>query len=99
MQKVLNETVNLIECWNQDEADQPSQPLEVVRLSADETAVVPFTSSAVQVKLHYCDQGEMQGYVHCNGEKCALCRAGKTADERLLLPVYLPAVERIGVLP
>jgi hypothetical protein len=99
MEKMMNTSVNLVECWSQDEADAPAQPLEIVRLSADETAVVPFTPSAVQVKLHYCDMADVQGYVHCNGDNCAMCRAGKTADERLLLPVYSPQTQRIGVLP
>jgi len=99
MNATMTATVDLIETWNQDEAAQPAPSLEVVRLSGDDTAVVPFTSSAARVKVHYCDHADVQGYVVCNGANCVLCRAGKTAEERLLLPVYLPAVARVGVLP
>lgn len=92
-------TVNLVERWSQDEASENSRPLEIVRLDGNETAVIPFTPEGTQVKLHYMDQPDVQGYVHCNGEGCVLCKAGKTADERILLPVYLPATQRVGVLP
>src|SRR5262249_44440544 len=39
------------------------------------------------------------GYVHCNGPDCLLCRCGRKAEERLLLPVFLPTTGGIGVLP
>lgn len=73
--------------------------LEVVRLGSDETPLIPFTSKAERVTLHYCNEPEINGYVQCNGTGCALCKIGKRRDERLLIPVYLPAAAAVGVLP
>lgn len=73
--------------------------LEVVRLGPDETPIIPFTSKAERVTLHYCTEPEITGYVQCNGAGCSLCRIGRRRDERLLIPVYLPAAGVVGVLP
>jgi len=99
MTATMTENVDLNETWSQDEAAPPPPALEIARLSGDDTAVVLFTSTAMPVKVHYVDHDGVQGYVVCNGADCVLCRAGKTADERFLLPVYLPAIGRVGVLP
>jgi hypothetical protein len=72
--------------------------LGLVRLGQDETAVIPFTADGKKVSVHYCTEPEIKGYVLCNGEDCVLCRAGRRRDERLLVPVYLPAMDAVAVL-
>jgi hypothetical protein len=52
-----------------------------------------------EVDLHWCEEAEINGYVRCNGEPCALCLAGKSRQPHGLLPVYLPASREVGVLP
>jgi hypothetical protein len=94
----MSNRVNLVEFWGEDGPGTGTAVLQPVRLDANETAVVPFTSDGVPVKLHYCDQPEIRGYVQCNGPGCVLCRAGRRPEERVLLPVYLPASQAIGVL-
>jgi hypothetical protein len=73
--------------------------LEVVRLGNDETAIIPFTADSEAVDLHYCSETEINSYVICNGPDCVLCRIGRKRDQRLLLPVYLPAAGCVGILP
>ncbi|MCK9502452.1 MAG: hypothetical protein M0Q52_11560 [Lascolabacillus sp.] len=73
--------------------------LEVVRLGSDESAVIPFTADSEAVDLHYCPESEISGYVVCNGPDCVLCRIGRKREQRLLLPVYLPAAGSVGILP
>jgi hypothetical protein len=73
--------------------------IELVRLGNDETAIIAFTPDSEEVDLHYCSETEIGSYVICNGPDCILCRIGRKRDERLLLPVYLPAEERVGILP
>jgi hypothetical protein len=73
--------------------------LEVVRLGSDETAIIAFTADSEGVDLHYCSETEISNYVVCNGPDCVLCRIGRRREQRLLLPVYLPAPGCIGILP
>ena len=80
-------------------AESNESLLEVVRLGSDETAIIPFTADSEAVDLHYCSETEINSYVICNGPDCALCRIGRKRDQRLLLPVYLPAAGRVGILP
>jgi len=61
--------------------------------------VILFTSTIAVVKLHFNDEPEARGYVHCNGTDCALCRLGRPVEERALLPVFLPMQEKIGIIP
>lgn len=89
--------VNALEHWAEEAA--ANEPLEIVRLNASDMIVVPFTAEAVQARLHYCEDPEVRGYVHCNGPKCVLCLAGRAVDERVLFPVYLPATRSVAVLP
>jgi hypothetical protein len=73
-----------------------------VRLSEDETALLPFTDKYYEIRVHYCDEPEIKGYVACTagttGGTCVLCQAGKRAETRCLFPVYLPTERRVGVL-
>jgi len=80
-------------------AESVESLLEVVRLGSDETAIIPFTADSEAVDLHYCPETEINGYVICNGPDCVLCRIGRKRDQRLLLPVYLPAAGCVGILP
>ena len=81
-------------------AAEPGESLlEVVRLGSDETAIIPFTADSEAVDLHYCSETEINSYVICNGPDCVLCRIGRKRDQRLLLPVYLPASGNVGILP
>jgi len=77
----------------------PNSALGLVRLGEDETAIILFTADAERVKIHYCPDDEVKGYVLCNEEGCALCRAGRKPDTRHLLPVVVPAAGGVGVLP
>lgn len=72
---------------------------ELIRISEDEKLVVPFTDEMAEVHLHYCEEPEIGGYVHCNGQDCVLCRAGRKASTKYLLPVYMPASKSVGILP
>ena len=90
--------VNLFDVWGTEQTPQGDKPFELVRFNGREVAVMPFTSTSVLAKLHYIDEAEARGYVHCNGADCVLCRLGRPAEERALLPVYLPAQQAIGVI-
>jgi hypothetical protein len=94
--KCVSNRVNLLDVAA-GESVEPS--LEVVRLASDETAIIPFTANSEEVDLHYCQETELNGYVICNGNGCVLCRIGRKREERLLLPVYLPAKGCVGILP
>jgi hypothetical protein len=91
--------VNLFDVWGLEQAPQADKPFELVRFNGREVAVMPFTSTSALVKLHYNDEPEARGYVHCNGTDCVLCRLGRPVEERALLPVYLPAQGTIGIIP
>ena len=79
-------------------AAEMSSTLESVRLSENETAMIIFGADAEETMLHYCDEAEIKGYVVCNGPDCVLCRAGRKAEARFLVPVYLPGTRCISVL-
>ena len=74
-------------------------PLERVRLGGDETPIVIFTREGVNCDVHYCKETDIGEYVQCNGDGCVLCHIGKKKTGYVLLPVYLPALQDIGVLP
>jgi hypothetical protein len=90
--------ISLNDCWEPEGCDGRTE-LELVRLDASQTAVVPFTTDGVRVELHYLSDPEVRGFVRCNGDGCVLCRAGRAQEAKLLFPVYLPASRRVGVLP
>jgi hypothetical protein len=89
--------IDLLEAWDEDAA-AGGLPIGLVRLDQNEIALIPFTSAADTVKLHYCEDREVQGYVHCNGPDCLLCRIGRKHEVRTLLPVYLPTSRSVAVL-
>lgn len=77
---------------------EPGESLELVRIGSDEMAIVPFTADSEAVDLHFCSETDINGYVLCNGADCVLCRIGRKKDQRLLLPVFLPAAGCVGIL-
>jgi hypothetical protein len=89
-------SINLLDLAQQ--ADHHA-PLELIRLGGDELPLIPFTTDVVPVKVHYCPEDEVRGYVQCNEADCILCRIGRKQDERYLLPAYLPTLKTVGVLP
>lgn len=80
-------------------AEAAESLLEVVRLGSDEIAIIPFTPDSEEADIHYCSEAEINSYVVCNGPECVLCRIGRKREQRLLLPVYLPAAGCVGILP
>ena len=94
--KEISNRVNLLDVVASESVESP---LEVVRIGRDETAIIPFTADSEGVDLHYCPETEINSYVVCNGPDCVLCRIGRKRDQRLLLPVYLPAAGCVGILP
>ncbi len=72
--------------------------LQLVRLSRDRLIGVAFTMEGTEVMLHYCPEPELNGYVQCNGDGCALCLCGKEGRTRFLIPLYLPAYDAVHVL-
>jgi hypothetical protein len=96
--KNMTACVNLFDVWGPELTPQGGKSFELVHFNGREVAVIPFTSTSAYVKLHYIDDPEFRGYVHCNGADCALCRLGRPVEERALLPVYLPAQGTIGVI-
>src|SRR5437016_2588313 len=91
----MADEVNVLDILGSD----GNAPLELVRLDGNETAVVFFTPHGKPVSIHFCDQPEINAYILCNGKDCVLCRVGKKKEERVLIPVYLPEMDTIGVLP
>jgi hypothetical protein len=73
--------------------------LSLIRVDANETLVVPFTTSMLRVKIHFLDAPAYRGYLHCGGDGCLLCRVGRRPDVRDLLPVYDAVARAVGVLP
>ena len=94
--ETMNNRVSLLDVAAAEPAESR---LELVRLGNDEAAIILFTADSEEVDLHYCSETEINGYVVCNGPDCVLCRIGRRKDQRLLLPVYLPAEGRVGILP
>jgi hypothetical protein len=95
----MQERISIMDRWDDNDGSGANQPLGVVKFDASQIAVVPFSNDVEFVQLHFCESPELRSYVQCNTPCCVLCRAGRKADERALLPVYLPAVGAVGVLP
>ena len=72
--------------------------LELIQIDADQKPIVLFTLDGEDVLVHFCQESEIRGYNHCNGNDCVLCAVGKEQKRRVLLPVYDPIVESVSVL-
>jgi hypothetical protein len=78
-----------------------------IRLDKPMKPIVLFTLEGEACTIHYCNEPEILGYVHCLGAGCVLCRIGKRKEDRYLLPVlqevrgsgWEQAMGRIKVLP
>ena len=86
-------TVNLLDVVANESMEQTH---DLVRLGYDEIAIIPFTAEGQKVDIHYCPETEINSYVVCNGPDCVLCRIGRKRDQRMLLPVYVPAAGCVG---
>lgn len=71
--------------------------LQRVRLDENETILIPFTSTAVPISLHYVSDDDL-GYTPCGGSGCILCAAGMHCTEHVMLPVYNPTTGEVEVL-
>jgi hypothetical protein len=88
----------LLTQWG-DDGSNDCKSVPLVRLDGNELGIVPFTTSATAVRIHYCQEPEIQGYVRCNGPGCVLCLVGRKAEDRTVLPVYVPAYGAVCALP
>jgi hypothetical protein len=84
--------------WDAEAAGDTAR-LSLIRIDANETLVVPFTTSMLRVKIHFLDTTAYRDYLHCGGDGCLLCRLGRRPDVRDLLPVYDAVARAVGVLP
>jgi hypothetical protein len=75
-----------------------SVELPLLRITENETGIIPFTADVESVQVHYVDAPEIGGFVRCNGTDCLLCQLGRKADQRLLSPAYDPMTGSIAVL-
>lgn len=91
----MSETINLFNLVNPEE----QSTLELVRVGQDEIAFLPFTAEGKSMEVHYCEETEIRSYVPCNEEPCCLCQIGRKKETRILLPVYVPALAKVGILP
>lgn len=83
--------------WGTETPCTPTKLTEI-RLDANDKILIPFTTSIVEIDLHYVDFEAIRGFLHCNGVDCLLCRVGRRIDKRDLLPVYDAVDKRVGVL-
>jgi|JI10StandDraft_1071094.scaffolds.fasta_scaffold35199_3 hypothetical protein len=74
------------------------QTLSLVRITEDQTAIVPMTADVEEVDLHYFEEPEVGGYALCNGDGCVACAVGKKVERRLLNLVYRPTLGDVAVL-
>jgi hypothetical protein len=76
----------------------PNVQLESVRITANGLPVILFSADGEEEKVHYCEEESIRGYVICNGTGCVLCKIGRKAESRELIPVYRPLSGDIAVL-
>jgi hypothetical protein len=81
------------------EAAGSTAGLSLIRVDANESLVVPFTTSMVRVRIHFLEAAGYRGYLHCAGDGCLLCRVGRRPEVRDLLPMYDAVARAVGVLP
>ncbi len=91
----MSDTIDLLSDQNLPESG--GSGLQRVRLNEDETILIPFTSTAEPIKLHYVEDDSL-GYIPCGGTGCILCAAGFHFTDNVQLPVYNPASGAVEVL-
>lgn len=84
--------------WELEVSRAPMSP-EVIRLDTNDKLLIPFTSTLVEVKIHWVEYPSLRSYLQCNGPDCLLCRIGRQPEPRDLLPVYDVVAKAVGVLP
>jgi len=75
--------------------------LPLIKVTKDFLALVFFTATYIKVMLHYIDEPEYKGYLHCLKTKkkdCILCQAGRGPQEMFMLPVYNDVADGFGIL-
>ncbi len=91
----MPKTKNILDLVNND----TGPILDIVRLNSNDTPVIPFTKEYAEVHLHFVHEPDIESYNHCNAPDCVLCDTGRSTTKKLLLPVYLPISNSVGVLP
>jgi hypothetical protein len=99
VEEVRSRATDALALWGQESVSASPVGLSAVRLDANERLVIPFTTALLRSQVHYFDSTAIQGYVHCLGSACLLCRLGRQVDVRDLLPVYDAVDKVVGVLP
>jgi len=94
----MSQPIDLLTHWGTAPYAPVSDKLPVLRLERNQIPIGLFTKNIVPVALHYCEEREPKGYVHCNGEGCVLCLAGKSVEQRALLPAYVPSRRTVEIL-
>lgn len=72
--------------------------LELLRLGYDEKEFLVFTPLIQSCEVHYCEETEIRGYLHCNGADCCLCKIGKKPKTMFLMPVFCFDDESVKVI-
>jgi hypothetical protein len=87
-----------LDLWDAETTGPSVDALSAIHLDAHEKLLIPFTTGMKRVTLHYLDSAAFRGYVHCQGADCLVCRVGRQAEVRDLLPVYDAVAQTVGVL-
>jgi len=90
--------VNLLAHWATSSYAPVTDKLQLLRIERNQIVIELFTPNAATVAIHFCEERELKSYIRCNGDGCVLCLAGKSVEERVLLPVYVPVEGIIKVL-
>lgn len=91
--------VDILGLWDSEAGAATPETLAPVRVGSEEVLIVPFTTTAIPVDLHFLDFRSSRGYVRCHGPGCLLCRVGRRPERRDLLPVYDVLGRSVSVLP
>ena len=83
---------------NYGNPNNDSTGLETLGITESLSFLVLFTSMIIECLVHYLKGPELQGYHHCNGDGCVLCKTGNKVKKRLLLPVYNIQTRRVEVI-
>lgn len=80
--------LNILDLDTESEPTSGQLPLPMVRVSDNDVALVRIiTATMLPVDTHFFQQDEFRGYLHCNGDSCALCLYGKKKSPQYLMPV------------
>jgi hypothetical protein len=91
-------TTNALCKWKAEAGGSPDG-IDEVRLDQNERLLIPFTTSVVEIQVHFLDYHSYREFVRCNGPHCIRCRIGQQPDTRDLLPVFDVIARTVAVLP